>query len=54
MSRTLPGSYSPWANEDDEVRVEQVCSVCRGSGVVVVHDQETDCIECEGFGSVVI
>lgn len=26
---------------------------CRG-GIVEVHGQETDCIECEGYGSVLI
>lgn len=37
-------------DEGHEVR----CSRCHGSGLVLVHGQETDCIDCEGYGSVYV
>lgn len=40
-------------DEDDQGR-EIPCTRCRGRGWVLVHDQETDCIDCEGYGSVIV
>lgn len=30
------------------------CNVCHGSGLVEVHGQETDCLECEGYGDLLV
>jgi RecJ-like exonuclease len=38
----------------EEQHREQPCSRCKGLGTVEVHGQETDCITCEGWGSVLI
>jgi DnaJ-class molecular chaperone len=38
----------------EEQQREQPCSRCKGLGTVEVHGQETDCIACEGWGSVLI
>lgn len=41
--------------EDElEGQVEVRCSRCHGTGLVEVYDQETDCIDCEGYGTVFI
>lgn len=40
-------------NESDGVEYRP-CKRCRGLGVVEVHDQETDCLDCEGYGEVPI
>lgn len=37
-----------------EEGLEVPCKRCYGSGIVYVHDQETDCIDCEGMGSVIV
>lgn len=61
MNQPDPGSYY-----DDVVRAEYLdviefeepeyirCTRCRGSGLVLVHDQETDCLACEGDGEIPI
>lgn len=55
-------SYYDWPEEAEEVHVieedeeqqEVPCpSHCR-NGLVEVHGQETDCITCEGFGTILI
>ena len=33
---------------------ERTCARCRGLGVVEVRGQESDCIDCDGYGSVLI
>lgn len=51
-------SCSPFIEEPEEVRetveTEKRCPRCRGTGSVVVRGQETDCLDCEGFGSILI
>lgn len=37
-----------------ENQFEVKCARCHGSGLVMVHGQETDCIDCEGYGSVLV
>ncbi len=46
-------SVNDESDEDRNTR-EVRCSFCRGSGLVEVQGQETDCIECEGMGSVLV
>jgi RecJ-like exonuclease len=57
-ARAPVSSYYAEAPEPEEVREPQQreirCNVCKGSGLVEVFDQETDCIECEGYGTVLI
>jgi DnaJ-class molecular chaperone len=51
------GSYYDEPEGPEEVRVaknERLCTRCKGSGSVELHGQETDCIDCEGYGSVLI
>ena len=37
-----------------ETQEEKPCPRCRGLGTVLVHGQETDCIDCDGWGSILI
>jgi DnaJ-class molecular chaperone len=47
--------YPPLPEEvREEAKKERRCQRCHGSGLVEVHGQETDCIDCEGYGSVLI
>ena len=53
----MSSSYYEMDGAPEKVREtvqEKVCSRCRGTGSVELHGQETDCIECEGWGSVLI
>lgn len=38
----------------EKVRVEVPCHRCHETGLVIVHGQETDCLDCEGYGTVLI
>lgn len=38
----------------ETVEKEIPCPAHCDNGLVLVHGQETDCIECEGYGSVLI
>lgn len=46
-----------WYRYEDPLtdpRTEVQCMRCRGTGLVEIHDQETDCLDCEGYGTVLI
>lgn len=52
-------SYYVFEDEPEEVHVNELgaaievrCTRCRGRGWVEVCGQETDCIDCEGYGTV--
>lgn len=51
-------SYSLSASHLEEVREtalqERTCPRCKGLGSVELHGQETDCIDCDGWGSILI
>jgi DnaJ-class molecular chaperone len=54
-------SYYESQYEDEEVYVtvdqaqeERPCTRCRGTGSVDLHGQDTDCLDCEGYGSILI
>lgn len=53
-SPAAQGSYSVSADDDAEVREEKICKRCRGTGQIVLHGQDTDCEDCEGWGSFLI
>ena len=40
--------HSLVGDEPYEVR----CNVCKGSGLEIIQGQETDCMNCEGYGTV--
>lgn len=42
-----------FAHDEDEQEYK-FCHPCHGSGLVWVHDQETDCLDCLGEGEVPI
>lgn len=48
------GSAARVSVTGEEPTREIPCSACRGLGYVWIQDQESDCIDCEGYGSVVI
>lgn len=55
------GSNYVATDEPEEVRVDDSsdqrevrCNRCHGTGLVEIYDQETDCIDCEGYGTVLI
>jgi RecJ-like exonuclease len=49
-SRETVSTAQPNNNDGEEQR----CNRCRGTGVVEVQDQETDCIFCEGYGYILV
>lgn len=47
--------YLDWEEQEGmKVRTEQRCMRCKGTGMVYVHDQETDCLNCEGYGTILV
>lgn len=41
-------------NEDEPTQREVSCPAHCRNGLVEVHGQETDCITCEGYGTILI
>ena len=45
--------YDDWDEDEVEEREAPCPAHCR-NGLVEVHGQETDCITCEGYGTILI
>jgi hypothetical protein len=43
-----------YGDPEAEPQREVKCNACYGTGLVEVHGQETDCIECGGYGTVLV
>lgn len=39
---------------DSDDREEIRCPRCHGTGIEYVQDQETDCLNCEGYGTILV
>jgi DnaJ-class molecular chaperone len=51
MSLSEP-QYSNY--QEAENTEERPCRRCHGTGLVYIQDEETDCMDCEGWGSVLV
>ncbi len=47
----MMSNYGPFYEDENALKTVK-CQACHGSGLVEVHGQETDCIECEGWGDI--